>query len=526
MAMSSLGKLPKQSEVIYALTPLADKYFELGTQLELDNVQLKAIENDHKGNQSRCLIETIILWQQNTTSGECSWSTLAEAVKRVGGHDKLVRELKERDMAKDLTKTEDSKPQMPHHSLKNANDGCISVSDSIQYSPQQHDSRESEDESGYSSKSDSVQSGESSESEAECFELAPGCGCTGKKPCSLYTLCAGECPNPTRKRVPVLRKKPKAAAVSSQNEMPFEEEYDFEDYEESTKDIHKSFGTFVFNTSRNFKISNVDIKELTLYVQSTYPVMKPRMEELSKVTHFADFFRIIVDQACSWFDYGIIKDLILRFCASAKSCLNEYEVCFKKYAEQRLPKGMKHIEIGDGARRGGKQLVIKIDREWEEVTFSDLDKLRGTFASILGVRRSDLYLADIREGCIMMTFMITEELAGRLFPSRTCLNPSQVKSLKDEGVLSVKCGNLSWRAAASNNKYAIPIQETTAGAKSKQVVGSLPSRTCLTSSQVRSLEDESLSLKYRENLTWRAASNNKSDMRARPEPRDKMVCKN
>jgi hypothetical protein len=253
--------------------------------------------------------------------------------------------------------------------------------------------------------------------------------------------------------VPVLRKKSKAAGMSSQSEIPFEEQqcHAFEDYERSTKEMHKSFGTFVFNTSRNFKTSNVDIKELTLYVQSTYPVMKPRMEELSKVTHFADFFRIIVDQACSWFDYGIIKDLILRFCTSAKSCLDEYEACFKKYAEHRLPKGMKHIEIGGGARRGGKQLVIKIDREWEEVTLSDLDKFRGTFASILGVRRSDLYLADIRAGCIV-TFMITEELAGRLFPSRTCLASSQVKSLKDEGVLSVKCGCLSWRAAASNNK--------------------------------------------------------------------------
>ena len=52
----------------------------------------------------------------------------------------------------------------------------------------------------------------------------------------------------------------------------------------------------------------------------------------------------------------------------------------------------------------------------------------------------------------MMTFMITEELAERLFPSRTCLTSSQIKSLKDEEVLLVKCGSLSWRAAGSNNK--------------------------------------------------------------------------
>ena len=448
----SLSKLPKYSDIVRILAPLASKYFELGTQLELEYEQLKTAENDYKGNQLRCLHEIIHLWQQKTT-GECSWSTLAEAVENVGGHDKLVRQLKERDMA-------DSKPQALHYQAElteRTNEGCISVSDSTL---QRCDSRplESENESGYSSKSDSVQLGDSSGSEAKCFELAPGCGCTDKKPCSLYALCASGCPNPTRKRVPVLRKKVKVAATSSQGGITFEEEYDFEDYEEETKKIQKSFGNFVCKTSRHFKTSNVDIKELTLYLKSTYPVMKPRMEELSKATHFTDFFGIVIDQACSWFNYDVIKDLILGFCTSAKLCLDEYKACFKEYAEQRLPKGMKHIEIGGGARKGGKQLVIKIDREWGEVTFSDLDKLRGTFASILGpgIRRSDLYLADIREGCIMMTFMITEELARR---SRTYLTSSQVQSLKDEGVILVKCGSLSWRAAASNNKSDVALSE-------------------------------------------------------------------
>lgn len=97
--------------------------------------------------------------------------------------------------------------------------------------------------------------------------------------------------------------------------------------------------------------------------------MKPRMKELSNATCFDDIFRIIVDQACSWFDYGIIKDLIHRFCVNAKSCIEKYEAQFKKYAEQRLPKEMKHIEVGSGAKREGRQLVIKIDREWQDVSF-------------------------------------------------------------------------------------------------------------------------------------------------------------
>ena len=410
------NSLPKLSEVVHILKPLSDKYFDLGIQLQLDHKKLKKIEREY-ADQERRFNETIILWRDSP--GECSWSALATAVERVGGHDKLAKALKARDPIATKGLVEDPKPQRHDSATESADDN--------------------------SSKS---QSEDSSGSETECFELASGCGCTNKKPCSLNKLCEGRCPNPTSKRVPVLRKKSKAAA---QCEIPFEEEHNFE---ESTRDIQKSFGEFGLETSRHFKENNVSIKEVNLYLQGAYPVMKPRMDELSKATSFDDVFRIIEDQACSWFDYEIIKDLILHFCDSAKSCLKVYEAHFKKYAEQRHPpKGMKHIEVGSGAKRGGKQLVIKIDREWEEVTFSDLDKLRGTFASVLGIRRRDLYLADIREGCIMMTFMITEELAGRLFPSRNCLTSDQIKSLKDEGVISVTCGDLKWRAPVGTNKH-------------------------------------------------------------------------
>ena len=409
------------ADIIHILNPLVDKYFSLGVQLGIDPKQIKSIEGNYT-DQNRRLTETIMLWQNNNTD-ECSRFTLATAIERIGGHNNIAKDLRKRNMTTDLVEL-DSKRQRP----------------------------ESADDTGYSSKNDLIQPGYDSGSETEHFELAPGCNCTNKKPCSLYTLCAGGCPNPTGKRVPILKKKSK---VTAQCEIPFEEEHDFERFEKDTKGIRMSFGKLVLKTSRHFKTNDVNIKEFILYLLCAYPVMKPRMDELSKATSFDDVFRIIADQACSWFDYEMIKDLIPLFCASAKSCLDEYEAHFKKYTEQRLPKGMKHIEVGRSATRGGKQLIIKIDKEMEDVNFSDLDKLRGTFASILGpdVRRRDLYLADIREGCIMMKFMITEELVERLFPSRSCLTWSQIKSFKENGIISLKCGKLSWRSPLGNSRH-------------------------------------------------------------------------
>jgi hypothetical protein len=41
------------------------------------------------------MIEVIDYWLKNTT--KCTWGTLAEAVKRVGGHNNLVHKLNQKD---------------------------------------------------------------------------------------------------------------------------------------------------------------------------------------------------------------------------------------------------------------------------------------------------------------------------------------------------------------------------------------------------------------------------------------------
>ena len=435
-----MSSLPQHYEIIHALEPITDKYFVLGIQLKLKNEQLKIIENDHKGDQKRCLIETIFLWQQNNTTGECSWSALAEAVERVGGHDKLVQQLRKRDIAKELPMEADSKSDSaPSGDLP----GSKAESRCAQFS----------EDTGYSSNGDSA-SGDSSGSEIEHFDTIPGCGCDD--PCSIYTLCAKRCPKPTRTKVGVVRKR--VQGRENEDILPSEEELEEEDYadsfEKETRKMREQFAGLVSDTCNSLKKRNVAIADLVLFLQNVSPLtLKPKMDEMSKATSLAQVLRIVTGHTCSWFDYEMMAVLINRFGdKSDKKRLKQYETNFKKFAEQRLPSGNKHIKVGSGGRCRGKQLVVKIDKEWNEATFSDLNKIRGNLASILGVRRTDLYLADIREGCIMMTFMITEELARELFPAKDRrLTPFQVKSLKDKGVKYLRCVKVTWRFTGSTN---------------------------------------------------------------------------
>ena len=435
------------SEVVQALAPLEDKYYELGVQLKLKPELLKSIERDHS-NTSRRLHETVDLWQRNVDNSECCWSTLAGAVENMRVYPKLADELRKREHC--IVAIPNKKRRSDHAALV--------VSELIEHQ-QELNSTENSDDKGYGSMNDSPRS----ETESY-FNLVPGCGC-GK--CSIFTVGVGKCPHPSAKKVPILTRRRSQSATCTHSEIPIDMMEDddnyIEVYEKKTREIQQEFGKYVTKACRSLKDKGVGIHELALFIESSFPMMKEVSDKLDEATCTEQVFRIAVKQACSWFDYELVKDVMDFFGDSNDKELltKDYEKKFKEYAEERkLPNGKKYIQVGSGARIGGKQLVVKIDKVWDQVSFNDLNNVRDRFASILGVRRRDLYLAGIQEGCIMMTFMITEELAGILFPKKNStsfklLNHftlSQVKSLKDEGIISVTYGKLSWQANNTEQK--------------------------------------------------------------------------
>lgn len=69
------------------------KVFLLGVQLNIDLSTLRRIEMEKKDDLERQKAEIIDHWLHN--SSDLSWGKLAEAVKRLGGHDLLASKLKE-----------------------------------------------------------------------------------------------------------------------------------------------------------------------------------------------------------------------------------------------------------------------------------------------------------------------------------------------------------------------------------------------------------------------------------------------
>ena len=84
------------ADILAALTEVVRPY-QLGIQLKIDLAKPDIIERNHPGDIDRQKAEVVKYWLPN--SPDASWTTLANAVERMGGHAKLVKTLREKEQS-------------------------------------------------------------------------------------------------------------------------------------------------------------------------------------------------------------------------------------------------------------------------------------------------------------------------------------------------------------------------------------------------------------------------------------------
>ena len=95
------------ADILAALLEVAKPY-QLGIQLRIDLAELDKIERSHHEDIDRQKTEVIKYWLRN--SQNASWTKLANAVERMGGHANLVDTLREKDQGSEELPQE---PQLP-----------------------------------------------------------------------------------------------------------------------------------------------------------------------------------------------------------------------------------------------------------------------------------------------------------------------------------------------------------------------------------------------------------------------------
>ena len=104
------------AEVLAAIEEVTKPY-QLGIQLKIDSSQLDTIEKNHPRDIGRQKTEVIKYWLHN--SPDASWTTLAKAVERMGGHARLAETLREKEQSSmgDTTVLQEDKKGRSHTRL-------------------------------------------------------------------------------------------------------------------------------------------------------------------------------------------------------------------------------------------------------------------------------------------------------------------------------------------------------------------------------------------------------------------------
>ena len=84
------------ADVLAALKEVAKPY-QLGIQLKIDLAELDKIEGNHPRDIDRQKTEVVKYWLRN--SPDALWTTLANAVERMGGHARLAKTLREKEQS-------------------------------------------------------------------------------------------------------------------------------------------------------------------------------------------------------------------------------------------------------------------------------------------------------------------------------------------------------------------------------------------------------------------------------------------
>jgi len=99
------------------------------------------------------------------------------------------------------------------------------------------------------------------------------------------------------------------------------------------------------------------------------------------------------------------------------------------------------VTFGVGGGKRSVEMLLKVDKNWEEIHINQLSAIQQSISSILGAQYHALYLASVSRGCILLKFMVPTSTMNIIFP----LSSVQKKSLEDAEVMMLKCGRYKYR---------------------------------------------------------------------------------
>ena len=356
-------RFPSEGEIVYVLRDVWLKWYVFGLHLNVPTWALDNIQNMPGLDDNRRFVEVIKWWKSNIRVADQKWSTLANAVKKVGGYRNLEAELRDMDKAlHDNLKGRARKRPYPAQSDEQVLQVEGSGSGQETLTPVEEKFLELVEEMQYLPKDTSKKN--DTDSDKTVPMIMHCCGCD--QPC-LIDLFKERCPNITERRVHVM--KTNLVQGTTQNAISAMLKVNLDYHIQIAKDIQKLYGRFITDTNRSFK-RRVPIQELTLFLSKSFLSMQLKKDELKKAIFMEDVFHLIPDE---WYNYKVIEDMINYFGDDMdKHRLEKYKDCTKEYS-RKLLNGVMYLTVGGGRKpKEGELVIVKVIHEKQTLYGPDM----------------------------------------------------------------------------------------------------------------------------------------------------------
>lgn len=194
---------------------------------------------------------------------------------------------------------------------------------------------------------------------------------------------------------------------------------------ELTKKIDLEFQSFFSKVFTSFRASEkIDRDKLVLTLTRNETIFEE--DELAKTESVFDVF-MLIKRSCSYFNYEALQTLVqVEGSDKDKKYLEEYTQAFSEYCKA-MPCA-EEICGGETAKSKRTKLKFKVDVDRARLKPDAVQSIKYNIARCLGIKPSSLYLTRVKEGCILLEFLVPTFIAENLFP----LNNAQIVILYTE----------------------------------------------------------------------------------------------
>ena len=160
--------------------------------------------------------------------------------------------------------------------------------------------------------------------------------------------------------------------------------------------------------------------------------------ELKKCDSVTDIFNFLKTKCASFLNYELFKHILKYYKISEDTEEFNYPEHLKAYVEKHKISEFAKINPLLKPKDGSKELILKYDIE-TTCRLAEISNLKMIIAKMFGLLPSALEIADIEDGCVIVTLHIPASIANAIFTPNTVFTPQQEEELRAAAVLWIKC---------------------------------------------------------------------------------------